>query len=117
MSAPGGAVHDLSTTSSSGAGRAVYECTVCGRHMMSKRGFQYHMDQHRGIYPYYCPYCNKGMAGTSNLKSHLVEHAGRPGYACIHCHDATDFQDVRLLREHLVAEHGYDLEKGGKCKS
>ena len=88
-----------------------YQCTECGKALSSRKGLQYHMNQHLGIYPYYCPFCNKGLAGTSNLRIHMAEHVGRSGFFCLHC-GQEEFPEFADFKAHLAVKHGMDSSHG-----
>lgn len=96
----------------------LFECDQCGKHMSTKKGFDYHMMTHAGEFPFPCNICPRKFRDKSFLKKHLEsEHLnkknlkGRPGKAtrnrkaiikhfkCDKCGD--EFKSKKLLCDHL----------------
>ena len=73
-------------------------CEQCSKSVVSKEGYDKHINAHRGIYKYTCETCNKGFACTNNLKEHLTGHTGVNYFTCKTC--ATSFRMYRQLQKH-----------------
>ncbi len=61
-----------------------YLCNVCNKVIGTRKGFQDHMNMHRGIYRYQCAVCQKGFASTFGLRDHMRHHTGER-FTCEGC--------------------------------
>mmetsp|Transcript_24268 Transcript_24268/g.47383 ORF Transcript_24268/g.47383 Transcript_24268/m.47383 type:complete len:347 (+) Transcript_24268:41-1081(+) len=77
--------------------RGQYDCSFCGKRVMSSASLTKHLRTHTGERPYKCPYCNASKADKSNLVKHIRLHTKERPYRCPFCRRTfTDRSNFRL---------------------
>lgn len=110
-----------------------YLCIICGKHLKTKRNFEYHLTTHVETKKFPCPIpdCNKSYNSEAFLSDHMNAHTGLKPYVCNTCkrtystvaslshHKSTCCKDVKCqlcnkkfssktaLSDHEQSQHGH----------
>ena len=78
-------------------------CTVCGATFRKSNNLILHQRVHTGVRPYVCSVCNKGFVNSSNLKRHFMVHTGEKPFRCEQC--PASFNQKHVLIAHVRSKH------------
>ena len=89
-----------------------YICHICGTKYLTKRFYENHLREHKGLKRITCNVCNKIFMSEENLKSHKLTHPAVPRpYKCRYC-EATYTKDNHR-KKHENIQHIRNYSK--KC--
>jgi KRAB domain-containing zinc finger protein len=63
----------------------VFECNICGWHLLTRKIFTLHMRTHSDDHPYSCNICNKTFKFSYQIKYYMRIHTVEKNYFCDVC--------------------------------
>ncbi|EDV49657.1 zinc finger protein 506 [Drosophila erecta] len=85
----------------------IYECTVCGLKLKTRRTFNKHKLVHSDKRQFKCEVCGSTFKRSKTLKAHLILHTGIRPYKCNFC--GRDFANGSNCRSHKRQAHPKEL--------
>eukprot|EP00099_Drosophila_melanogaster_P022496 NP_649983.2 uncharacterized protein Dmel_CG6254 [Drosophila melanogaster] len=85
----------------------IYECTVCGLKLKTRRTFNKHKLVHSDTRQFKCEVCGSAFKRSKTLKAHLILHTGIRPYKCNFC--GRDFANGSNCRSHKRQAHPKEL--------
>ncbi|XP_039491185.1 zinc finger protein 239 [Drosophila santomea] len=85
----------------------IYECTVCGLKLKTRRTFNKHKLVHSDTRQFKCEVCGSSFKRSKTLKAHLILHTGIRPYKCNFC--GRDFANGSNCRSHKRQAHPKEL--------
>ncbi|KAI8045591.1 zinc finger protein weckle [Drosophila gunungcola] len=85
----------------------IYECTICGVKLKTRRTFNKHKLVHSDERQYKCDVCGSAFKRSKTLKAHLILHTGIRPYKCNFC--GRDFTNGSNCRSHKRQSHPKEL--------
>nr|XP_036675694.1 zinc finger protein weckle-like [Drosophila suzukii] len=85
----------------------IYECTICGVKLKTRRTFNKHKLVHSDERQYKCDVCGSTFKRSKTLKTHLILHTGIRPYKCNFC--GIDFSNGSNCRSHKRKAHPKEL--------
>ncbi|XP_017067197.2 zinc finger protein weckle [Drosophila eugracilis] len=85
----------------------IYECTICGVKLKTRRTFNKHKLVHSDERQFKCDVCGSAFKRSKTLKAHLILHTGIRPYKCNFC--GRDFSNGSNCRSHKRQAHPKEL--------
>ncbi|ODM91599.1 Histone-lysine N-methyltransferase PRDM9 [Orchesella cincta] len=91
--------HDFCKT-----GDTPFKCEVCGKGLIAKSHYEYHLRKHTGELPYVCKVCNRRFIAKGKLNRHMRSHTGEKRFVCQECNRG--FTTSQALKTHTYIHTG-----------
>lgn len=79
----------------------VFTCSLCGKEIVSKLRFKYHLGKHTGNKkPFDCETCGSVFGNLTNYKNHINIHSSELTFVCETC--GLGFRTGRMLKQHKL---------------
>lgn len=85
----------------------IYECSICGMKLKTRRTFNKHKLVHSDERQYKCDVCGSAFKRSKTLKAHLILHTGIRPYKCNFC--GREFSNGSNCRSHKRQSHPKEL--------